>query len=242
MAQEPPEQKKDQNCADAAAAQLLGAPASCQTAQEFAQRRPAFRFSVSSPRSSRSAQYSPSLEADSMLTIHVDWHTAFIPTVHLGELFMRGSIVYLFLFFAFRILPRQAGAVGVSDLLALVLIADAAQNAMSADYHSVPEGLVLVSTILFWDVALDWLAFKVPPLRKVLHGQPLPLIIRGRLQQLNLDKQLISEEELDSHLRQHGVADPREVVLCNLEGDGHISVLQGESKEDSSQERARGLT
>jgi uncharacterized membrane protein YcaP (DUF421 family) len=177
-----------------------------------------------------------------MLLIAIDWHTAFIPTVNLAELFMRGSIVYLFLFFAFRILPRQAGAVGVSDLLALVLIADAAQNAMSADYHSVPEGLVLVSTILFWDVALDWLAFKVPPLRKVLHGQPLPLIIRGRLQQLNLDKQLISEEELDSHLRQHGVADPREVVLCNLEGDGHISVLQEEPKEDSSQERARGVT
>ena len=166
-----------------------------------------------------------------MLIIAIDWRTAFVPTVNLAELFMRGSIVYLFLFFAFRILPRQAGAVGVSDLLALVLIADAAQNAMSADYHSVPEGLVLVSTILFWDVALDWLAFKVPPLRK-----------RLAVQHLNLDQQLISEEELDSHLRQHGVADPRAVVLCNLEGDGHISVLQEEPKEDSSQERARGLT
>ena len=82
------------------------------------------------------------------------------------------------------------------------------------------------------DVALDWLAFKVSLLRKLLHGQPLPLIIRGHLQHRNMDRQPISAEELDSHLRQHGVADPREVVLCKLEGDGHISVLQEEPKED----------
>src|SRR5262245_1303802 len=110
-----------------------------------------------------------------MLIIAIDWQKAFVPTVTLAELFMRASIVYLFLFFAFRVLRRQAGAIGVSDLLAIVLIADAAQNAMAAEYHSVSEGLVLVSTILFWDWALDWLAFQVPPLRPLLQARPLPL-------------------------------------------------------------------
>ncbi|HEY7028161.1 MAG TPA: YetF domain-containing protein [Gemmatimonadales bacterium] len=178
-----------------------------------------------------------------MLTIHVDWHTAFVPTVHLGELFLRGSIVYLFLFFAFRILRRQAGALGVSDLLAVVLIADAAQNAMSAEYHSVPEGLVLVSTILFWDWALDWLAFKIPALRSVVQAGPLPLIVKGLVQHRNLDRQLITEDDLASQLRQHGMAGPQGVVLCNLEGDGHISVLQ-DSQDDqtSGGGRSRGVT
>jgi uncharacterized membrane protein YcaP (DUF421 family) len=179
-----------------------------------------------------------------MLIIHVDWHTAFVPTVHLGELFMRGSIVYLFLFFAFRILRRQAGAIGVSDLLAVVLIADAAQNAMAADYHSVPEGLVLVSTILFWDWALDWLAFKLPRLRPIVQAGPLPLIVKGRLQRENMDRQLITEDELISQLRQHGVAGAQGIVLCNLEGDGHISVLQKETDEapDTPQQHGRGIS
>ena len=178
-----------------------------------------------------------------MLMIPIDWHTAFVSTVNFAELFMRGSIVYLFLFFAFRILRRQAGALGISDLLAVVLIADAAQNAMSADYHSVPEGLVLVSTILFWDWALDWLAFKIPALRPILQAGPLSLIVLFFLQNKNMDQQLITEDELGSQLRQHGVAGPRRVVLCNLEGDGHISVLKAENGDDegNSDQKARGV-
>ena len=173
----------------------------------------------------------------------VDWHTAFVPTVHLGKLFLRGSIVYLFLFFAFRFLRRQAGAIGVSDLLALVLIADAAQNAMASEYRSVPEGLVLVSTILFWDWALDWIAFRVRALRPLLQAGPLPLILRGRYQRDNMDRQLITEDDLRSQLRQHGIAGARGVVLCNLEGDGHISILKAENGDDegNSDQKARGV-
>lgn len=175
-----------------------------------------------------------------MLTIAIDWNKAFIPTVNLLELFMRGSIIYLFLFFALRMLRRQAGAIGVSDLLALVLIADAAQNAMSSDYLSVPEGLVLVSTILFWDWALDWLAFKVPALRPLLQAEPLALIVRGQVQQRNLDRQMLTEDDLSSQLRQHGVSDRRRVTLCNLEGDGHISVLKDDDADEKPPERTRG--
>jgi len=115
---------------------------------------------------------------------------------------------------------------------------------MAADYHSVPEGLVLVSTILFWDWALDWLAFKLPRLRPIVQAGPLPLIVKGRLQRENMDRQLITEDELISQLRQHGVAGAQGIVLCNLEGDGHISVLQKETDEapDTPQQHGRGIS
>jgi uncharacterized membrane protein YcaP (DUF421 family) len=168
------------------------------------------------------------------MMLNIDWLGAFVPTVHLGELFLRGSIVYLFLFFAFRMLRRQAGAIGISDLLAVVLIADAAQNAMAAEYHSVPEGMLLCSTILFWDWALDYLGYRFPVLRPVLQPQPLPLIVKGRLQRKAMARQLISEEDLHEQLRQHGLSDASKVLLCNLEGDGHISVVQSEAPEADS--------
>ena len=47
-------------------------------------------------------------------------------------------------------LRRKSGAVAFTDLLVLVLIADAAQNAMAADYHSITAGLVLAGTLIFW--------------------------------------------------------------------------------------------
>ncbi|MFL5593175.1 MAG: DUF421 domain-containing protein, partial [Gemmatimonadaceae bacterium] len=78
----------------------------------------------------------------------VDWHSVFTPKTPLLEVFVRGTAVYLALFLLLRlILKRQSGTVGVTDLLVVVLIADAAQYAMSGGYESVPDGLLLVGTI-----------------------------------------------------------------------------------------------
>ncbi|MDT5268253.1 MAG: hypothetical protein QOH49_439, partial [Acidobacteriota bacterium] len=92
----------------------------------------------------------------------IDWKAVFVPTVSLAEIVLRGTLVYLFLFFLMRVMRREAGALGISDLLVVVIIADAAQNAMSSEYKSVTEGAVLVSTIIAWDYALDWLGYRFP--------------------------------------------------------------------------------
>jgi uncharacterized membrane protein YcaP (DUF421 family) len=82
-----------------------------------------------------------------------------MPSLHIAEIILRGTIVYLFLFVLLRILRRGAGAIGISDLLVVVLIADAAQNAMASEYKSITEGLILVTTIVFWGLfsRLAWL-------------------------------------------------------------------------------------
>jgi hypothetical protein len=84
------------------------------------------------------------MEMDKFLQI--DWRSVFLPSASVTEIFLRGTIVYLFLFFILRLLRREAGAIGISDLLLVVLIADAAQNAMSSDYKSITDGLILVSS------------------------------------------------------------------------------------------------
>lgn len=62
----------------------------------------------------------------------LDWSTLLIPTESLVEIAIRGTVVYLVLFLAMRLLPRRTiGALGPSDLLVVVLIADAVQNAMA---------------------------------------------------------------------------------------------------------------
>jgi uncharacterized membrane protein YcaP (DUF421 family) len=49
-----------------------------------------------------------------------------------------------------------------------------------------------------------------------------------------LRQELITEEELMSHLRQHGVEDPGKVRRCYLEGDGHFSVIISKSSSMST--------
>src|SRR5262245_29449805 len=132
----------------------------------------------------------------------IDWRQMFVPQIGLAEMFLRGTIVYLFLFFLLRLMRREAGSFSLADLLVIVIIADAAQNAMGADYHSITEGVVLVVSIVFWDFALDWLSFRFPRLRPYVRPPPLLLIKKGRLLRPNLRRELITEDELMGQLRQ----------------------------------------
>src|SRR5688572_21366510 len=98
-----------------------------------------------------------------------DWETMLVPQRSLLEIVLRGTVLYLGLFALLRfILKRQSGKVSITDLLLVVLLADASQNAMSAEYRSITEGFVLVGTLVFWTYALDWLEFHVPSLRSYI--------------------------------------------------------------------------
>ncbi|MFT3881600.1 MAG: DUF421 domain-containing protein [Gemmatales bacterium] len=159
--------------------------------------------------------------------MHIDWKAVFVPEISLLELILRGSLMYLLLFALLRyFLRRQQGTMSVMDLLLMVLIADASQNAMAGGYKSVPEGLVLCGTIMAWSFLLDWLSYRYPAVRKWLEPPPLALIRDGQLQRRHLRQEMITEEELKSHLRQQNVEDYNQVKLCYLEPDGQISVIK----------------
>jgi len=162
----------------------------------------------------------------------VDWHALFVPSESLVELMLRGSAMYLIVFAALRFFRRETGSLGTADLLVLVLVADAAQNAMASEYTSLPEGIVLVATIFGWNFLLDWLAFRFPWAHKLIHGSPLPLVEKGRVQWKNLRREFLTKSDLMEQLRQHQVEDLSEVKRCFLEPDGHLSVLKFEKGED----------
>jgi uncharacterized membrane protein YcaP (DUF421 family) len=158
--------------------------------------------------------------------LHVDWHAVFIPSASIAEIVVRGVITYLVLFCVLRILRRETGAIGISDLLVVVLIADAIQNGMAGSYTSVTEGVVLVLTIAMCDYGLDWLGFRVPAVQRFLRPAPLLLIDNGEINRRNLRKEMITMDELRSLLREQGVDDVGDVKECYLEGDGRISVVR----------------
>jgi uncharacterized membrane protein YcaP (DUF421 family) len=159
----------------------------------------------------------------------VDWHDFFVPSVALVEIILRGSLIYLGIFALMRfVLKREAGTIGLPDLLMTVLIADAAQNAMAAEYHSITEGFLLILTIVFWNYMLDWLGQRFPRIARLLHPPPLPLVKDGRLLRRNMRRELITEEELRSHLRQQGISEFAQVQAAYMEGDGQISIIPRE--------------
>ena len=162
--------------------------------------------------------------------IHVDWKSAFVPTMSVAEIFLRGTIIYLLLFVFMRFMRREAGGIGITDLLVVVIIADAAQNAMAGEYKSITEGVVLILTIGFWDYALDWLGFRSVRFGRLLHPDPVLLVKDGRMQRRNMKREMITEDELMTQLREHGLEKMSEVKQACLEGDGRITVIERETK------------
>ena len=157
----------------------------------------------------------------------LDWGEIFGISVSPLELIIRGTAMYLLLFLLFRVVVRRrVGAIGMADILILVIIADAAQNAMSGEYKSVTEGAILVGTIMFWNVAIDWLNFRVPALRPWLEPPPMLLIQNGRILHRNLRHEYLTEDELKAKLREKGVRDYSEVAEAHMESDGNVSVIR----------------
>jgi uncharacterized membrane protein YcaP (DUF421 family) len=140
---------------------------------------------------------------------------------------LRGTVVYWFLLLVFRfLLRRDVGSMGVADLLFVVLVADAASNAMQGEYKSINDGLVLLTTLIAWNFGLDWLSYRYAWAAKFLEPQPEVLIRHGRISRKAMKREMITMEELEGKLRESGVESVAQVRIARLESDGKLSVFK----------------
>jgi uncharacterized membrane protein YcaP (DUF421 family) len=177
--------------------------------------------------------------------MHVDWERLFSVETSLLELFVRGTVMYFVLLLALRLLVRRhVGSMSLMDLLLMVLIADAAQNAMAGEYKSITEGIVLCGTLIGWNYFFDWLAYRFPMFQKLLEPEPLAVIKDGKFLRRNMRQEFITEDELVSQLRQHEVTDVGEVKLAFIEPDGAVTVVRNKksTKERASLPKKRGAS
>jgi len=155
-----------------------------------------------------------------------DIGAALTPDVSILETVVRGVVMYISIFVLLRVVLRNRGsAVTIGDLLVFVLISDAAQNAMAANYLSITNGIVLVATIMVMSLTVDWLAYRFPAIQRFVHPERKPLVVDGRLIRRTLQEELMTEEELMTQLRLNGIEDPAAVKAAYLEGNGEISVI-----------------
>lgn len=170
-----------------------------------------------------------------------DWETVFRPDTPLPEIFARGSVMYLSLFVLLRvILKRESGTTGVTNLLVIVLLADAAQNGMSDDYRSVTDGVLLVAVIIGWSYLLDALAYRWPLAARLIRPSSLVLVRDGRILRHNLRREFITDEELHAELREQGIAELSEVREVRMEPDGQFSVITAAGEKSRKRPGRRG--
>lgn len=164
-----------------------------------------------------------------------DIGAALVPDVSLFETVVRGIVTYFSIFILLRMILRgRTSAVAMSDILVLVLISDAAQNAMAADYLSITNGVVLVATIVLCSFGTDWVAYRVETVRRFVHPERKPLVTNGRVMRKVLTEELMTEDELLTQLRLNGVESLEEVKAAYLEGNGEVSVIKAQPGNDQA--------
>ena len=157
----------------------------------------------------------------------VDWAAVFIPAGSVLEMIVRATIMYFAIIVLLRaVVKRQTGGVGRTDILVIVLIAEVAGPGFTADYVSVVEGAVLVATVLFWSYAIEWLTHRSLKFERFFQPPPVFLIQDGRMLPRNMRAELVTKEELMTHLREEGVANIADVKQACMESDGMISVIR----------------
>jgi len=145
------------------------------------------------------------------------------------EIALRTAVIYIAVIIGIRMSgKREVGQLTPFDLVLLLLIANAVQNAMTGPDTTLLGGLVAAATLIALNVFVSQVVLKSKKARRFVEGSPTPLIHHGQVLVANLASENMSQEELFQALREHGVSDCQQVALAMLEVDGSISVLRND--------------
>lgn len=147
-------------------------------------------------------------------------------TVAAWDIVVRTAAIYLVLLVGLRLAgKREIGQMTVFDLVVLLLISNAVQNAMVGPDTSLIGGVLAAVVLLVMNAVVAGLRMRWPRLRRLVEGMPTLLVLRGEAITDHLRREGIDQETLEAALREHGVKDLEDVEMAVLEIDGSISVV-----------------
>lgn len=150
------------------------------------------------------------------------------------EIVLRSGIIYLFIVLAIRLFgKREVTQLSIIDLVFILLISNAVQNAMVGSNTTLLGGVVAAASLFAIHNLLEVLFFKSRRFSELIQGDPLMLIYQGKILTKHLQKARLSTGDLEAAVREHGVKEIKDVDLAVLEVDGAISVLSNSFRTKS---------
>jgi uncharacterized membrane protein YcaP (DUF421 family) len=119
---------------------------------------------------------------------------------------------------------RLAGQTTTFDLVVLIQLAVVLQTTLLGEGKA-RAGVFLVTVLVVHRLTAQ-ACTRWPAVRRLLRGEPRPLVTQGLVLDDALAAEGMSREELLAGLRKLGFASPEEVELAVLEETGHISAVR----------------
>lgn len=148
--------------------------------------------------------------------------------------------VYLFIILAIRLFgKKELAQLSIIDLVFILLISNSVQNAMVGSDTSLQGGISAALGLFICNYIFKFFMRKSDRFSRIIQGDKILLVHDGKIEQKGLDKAMMSCEELERAVREHGVTDITKVDLAVLEVDGNISILSNDFKHKTMKVRKK---
>ncbi len=142
------------------------------------------------------------------------------------EIVLRTAVVYIVVLALLRLAgKRELGQMTTFDLVVILVIANAVQNAMTGGDNSLIGGVLAASTLVGINLIVARIERRVPVFARVVLGEPTLLVHDGKVIEAHLKRENVTREEVEMAAREHGADGLGEVTAAILEVDGSISVI-----------------
>jgi uncharacterized membrane protein YcaP (DUF421 family) len=153
---------------------------------------------------------------------------------------LKSIAVYVFIVAAIRLFGKKEFAqLSVVDLVFILLISNAVQNAMVGMDTSLSGGLFAAFALFLTNFVFKKLELAFPGLSKAVEGEPVVLVYQGKIMAAGVEKASLNVEQLNAAIREHGIQRLEEVDLAVFEVDGNISVMS-ENYQKISKRKHKG--
>ena len=153
----------------------------------------------------------------------------FVMTTTWYEIIARTFVVYVVVLVLLRTAgKRELGQMTPFDLVVILVIANAVQNAMTGGDNSLIGGILAAATLTFVNIAVGRWGARMPLFRRLVASEPTLLLQDGKPIKENMEKERIDLQELEMAVREHGIPELSQVAAAVLEEDGSISIIPKE--------------
>ncbi len=148
--------------------------------------------------------------------------------------------IYIFIILAIRLFGKnELAQLSVTDFVFILLISNSVQNAMVGTDSSIPGGIAAALGLFVTNYIFKLLLSRSTFFSKMVQGEKIVLVVDGKVLKAGLKQSMMSEEELEMSIREHGVKDIKDADLVVLEVDGNITVLSKDFAHKSTRRRKK---
>jgi uncharacterized membrane protein YcaP (DUF421 family) len=135
--------------------------------------------------------------------------------------------IYLALMILLRMSGRRTLAQATTfDLILLLVISEATQQALLGDDFSLTTALLVIVTLIGLDIAFSFLKIYVPSVNHLLEGQPMIIVEHGRpLRQRMRTARVDEHDVLEAARKLRGLEAMSQIKYAILEVSGGITVI-----------------